>query len=153
QMHLPVGRDSHDAVEAREGGRVERLSQADARHLRPVLLAAELLLLLVVEERRALLARVVEIATRDGAAVLAELRVHARPIDLADLVAVYHKLLRGLVDQRLDRSDGLVVTRPALRRARRRVRHHRETAEAHRGRLVGLCVITAAPRKRMAGGW
>ena len=67
-------------------------------------------------------------------ALLGELRVLVGRVDLADVQPVELELACGLVDERLDRDGELVLARPALRPARRRVDDDIEAAPAHRHR-------------------
>src|SRR6185503_8255361 len=135
-MDLAVGREAHEAIEAGEARRVERLAHTDASDLVAVLLAAAFDAFAVVERRRALGEGLLQITARNRSLLSAELRVHLRTVDTSDLEPIDAELARGLVDQRLDGGHGLVVAGTALRNARNRVRHHAGAAETHRGRLI-----------------
>src|SRR5678810_1159372 len=114
---------------------MKSLADADARDSRPVLLPAALLALIPVELRATLVERVADVGAGHRHALAIRTHSAERAIDrvvlLADLDAVDLELARGAVHQRLHDAGQLVLTRTALRGARRCIGEHRRAAPAH----------------------
>src|SRR5690606_4875851 len=135
-MELALRRDSHDTVETGEAGRMKALPNGDGPHLRAVALAAPRLALRVVERLGALVERLADIAARHRRTLAADPAVHVGRVEAPHLERIDAELPGGLVEQRLDDRDGLVVARASLGGARHGIREDARPAPAHRLRLV-----------------
>ena len=152
-LHLAVGPDDRQPVEADRPGGVGADGHADAAHLRAALLAADRLLGLPAEDLGALVERLADVGLGD-VGLLVGLRVERpvgrladRGVDLEQLDVVDPELLGGLRHDRVEDGVHLHAAGRTLRGARRGVGEHGDAAPP-----VGLGLEVEGGHRRPPNG-